>query len=117
MLFADAVLCAAAGLAALLFAGSVADLFDIPPGVVRLVGAILVVWALALVGLTRHPARPRVLGGVAIVNTVAAGTLLGLAPSAPDRAGQTVLAIAGVVVALFAVAQGWARRATPAPRA
>jgi len=85
--------------------------------VVMLVGAAVLVWALVLVALTRHPARRRVLSVVAVVNTVAAGVLVGLAPSAPDGTGQGILVGAAGVVVLFAIVQGWARGMLDAPRA
>ncbi len=113
LLYLDAIVCAFLGLVALSGANGFADLFDIPTWVPRAVGIGTLVWAAILVGLTRVPAWRTVLGVVVVVNIVAGGTLLGLAPSAPDGGGQTVLIVVAVLVGLIAIAQAWARGPAP----
>lgn len=93
------------GVSGLLLAGAFADLYDIPATVVRLVGAGSLLVAAVLAVYVRSP---RWRDGLAVgggLNILLGGTLLGLAPSAPDRGGAALLVIVAVLLAVLSMAE------------
>jgi hypothetical protein len=113
----NAATSAAAGLVALVAGGWVADLLDVSTvGIVRLVGAALVVFALDVALVARAtPARLR--RGAALVSAADAAwvvaTVVLVAAGAFGGAGVAVAAVMGVGVADFGALQLWFRHRMP----
>ncbi len=104
-LWLHVILMAFLGVSGLLAAHAFADLYDIRVMVVRLVGAGSLLVAVVLAAYVRSS---RWRDGLAVgggLNILLGGTLLGLAPSSPDRGGATLLVIVAVLFAFLSMAE------------
>ena len=116
-LVADAVVSGANGVAYLALAGPLADLFDVPAGFLRVLGAVLVVFAAGVWLATRDPQRLVPLVFAANVAWAAGSVaLLALDLHEPSAAGLVWTALQALVVAGFATLQASATT-RPARRA
>lgn len=106
---ADAVVTGTNGAAYLLAAGPLADLFDVPAGGLRVVGAFLLVFAAAVwaVGATASPNPTAVRTVVACNAAWVAGSLaaVGAGMWSPSTTGAVWIVLQAGVVAAFAALQ------------
>jgi hypothetical protein len=109
ILVIDAAVCGAASLLLIAAAGPLGDLLDLPFGLIRIAGAILIPWTALLIAIGTRPTIGR-----APMDAVIAGNLLWVAASAmlltgdrvdPNPLGFAFVILQAVVVAVFALVQ------------
>ncbi|MBO1901752.1 hypothetical protein J4H92_07285 [Leucobacter weissii] len=110
----DALYCAVLGTAVALFAGRIADGLALPPPLIAVAGAAVVVWAGGIVWMLARLSLRAALRSVMIVNVLAT-----VAVGFASATAATLLIVAAVVtvaidIALFAMSQAIALRALPA---
>jgi hypothetical protein len=106
---ADAAITAANGGAYLVAAGPLGDLFDMPAGALRGIGAFLLVFALGVAAVARSPRPARaVVLAIVVANAVWAVDSVGAAVFgawSPSTVGTIWIVMQAAVVALFAELQ------------
>lgn len=102
----DAVVTATNGIAYLSLAGPLGDLFGVPAGFLRAIGAFLIIFALGVWLVARRPIPLAVAVIAANAAWVAASLLLPLFDiHEPDTVGTVWVVLQAVTVGLFAVLQ------------
>ena len=113
----DAVVTATNGIAYLSLAGPLGDLFGVPVGFLRAVGAFLIIFALAVWLVARRPSPLAVAVIAANAAWVAASVLIPLLDlHEPGTVGTVWVVLQAVTVGLFAVLQAVGLRSA-GPRA
>ncbi|WP_426958591.1 hypothetical protein [Muricoccus radiodurans] len=118
-LLLDAVASGATGALMLLAAGALAGLTDLPPGLLRTAGAALVPYAafVTWLGTRAEPSRPLVLAVIAlnILWTLESVAIIALGWVAPNALGTAFVLVQAAAVGAFAALQAVAsRQAVPA---
>ncbi len=99
----DAVVTGTNGVAYLVLAGPLGDLFDLPTGFLRVIGAFLAVFAIAVwvVALRARPWTAAVVA-VSVLWVLASVALLALEIHRPSTVGVVWTAVQAIMVAVFA---------------